>query len=163
MSVDACLACQETPTPQTGIFNHVTTSLALGTIRKERPDDYQDAMKAWRHLLRQETPPQDNFLGGPGTQLRALLGSIGFRPCDTCKAYARTMDQHGPDWCLENQEVILDWLQYNAKKRKVPFFRVVGRGLLLQAIKQSRKTMITNLKDAFEEVYCVTLDRRPDR
>ena len=160
-TLDACQVCSDTATPETGSFNRVTTSLSFGKIRKERPEDLQAAKTAWGHLL-QRTQPEP-FLGGPGTILKALLGTIGFRPCETCRGYATKMDREGPDWCTDNEETILDWLQKNAKKRGVPFIRSVGRVVLRRAIKQSRKTIMGNLKDSFEEVYCVTLDRRPDR
>ena len=107
--LSVCLSCHKTTTPETGAFNHATTSVSLVTIKEDRPEDYPEARRAWGPLIRGDI--QEVHLGGPGTQLRALLGRMGFRPCDTCRTYSTTMDRNGPDWCDQNQEKILNWLQ----------------------------------------------------
>ena len=159
---DACRACWETATPATGSFNHVTTSLSLGAVKVHNPEDLEDARRAWGHLLRRAVSV-NQFLGGVGSSFKALLATVGFQPCETCNNYARKMDREGPDWCEENEDLILGWIKNNARKRGVPYVRFAVRQVLRLAIKQARDNMIKNLKDAFQEVYCVNLDRRKDR
>lgn len=89
---------------------------------------------------------------GPGTELRKLLHHLGIQPkgrnCK-CNEHARLMDQRGPEWCADNIEQILDWLEAEASTRPIVgilFSRAVARELVKLAIKRSRTTL-TSLAD----------------
>lgn len=53
---------------------------------------------------------------GPGTELKAILASLGIQPsvsCD-CNAKARQMDAWGPEGCRKNFDIIVKWMQEGA-------------------------------------------------
>lgn len=83
--------------------------------------------------------------GGPGTELRRLLHTIGIQPkgrdCG-CNAHALEMDRNGGEWCQANLESIIDWLQAEAKKRPLVgmlFSRLAARQMVQLAISRARK------------------------
>jgi hypothetical protein len=83
--------------------------------------------------------------GGPGTELRRLLHTIGIQPkgkdCQ-CNAHALEMDRKGVEWCRENLESIIDWLEVEAKKRPllgILFSRLAARQMVTLAISRARK------------------------
>lgn len=78
---------------------------------------------------------------GPGTELKKLLKRIGIdaKPGCLCNARAAVMDRNGCDWCEANQETIVDWLQEEATKRKLPFIRLAGYAIIKLAIRKARK------------------------
>lgn len=57
--------------------------------------------------------------GGPGTELKALLASLGIltRPGCSCNAYAAAMDAWGPAESKRRREEIAGWLKAEAGKR----------------------------------------------
>ena len=79
---------------------------------------------------------------GPGTELAALLKTIGIdakeKGCK-CKSHAKRMDREGPQWCRDNIETILGWLQTEAKKRKLPFIKAAAKQVVLLAIRRAEK------------------------
>lgn len=81
---------------------------------------------------------------GPGTELKALLKRVGIvaSPGCSCNTRAKLMDANElkePGWCEKNLETICDWLQEEAKKRKLPFLRMAGKILVRKAIRNARK------------------------
>lgn len=83
-------------------------------------------------------------LGGPGTELKALLSFLGFTstPTCSCNARARTMDENEakePGWCEANIETILDWLKEQADSRGLPFFRAGAKVLVRRAISNAKR------------------------
>ena len=86
---------------------------------------------------------------GPGTEIKKLLKKIGIvaSPNCNCNAYANMMDLNGEDWVLENIETVVDWLQSEADKRKLPFLRVAGKTLVKLAVRKSRKNNKKCLKN----------------
>jgi hypothetical protein len=64
--------------------------------------------------LRAPPPPP----GGPGTELKALLASLGLRAggC-SCDRHAEMMDRNGAAWCRANRETVAGWLRGEANKR----------------------------------------------
>ena len=80
---------------------------------------------------------------GPGTELKTLLRRFGIRErlgCQ-CGKYTLLMDQRGPDWCLQNLELIVDVMEREAECRGLPFLRSVGRALVKRSIRKSRRVM----------------------
>lgn len=87
----------------------------------------------------QPAPKQQPTTSGPGTELKKLLKKVGIvaAPGCSCNKRARIMDEKGCDWCRENVEMIVDWLGEEASKRKLPFFRAVGKMLVNRAIRNA--------------------------
>lgn len=80
-------------------------------------------------------------VSGPGGHLKAILAAMGIkagRHC-SCSKRAAYMDYMGPRWCEENIELIVGWLQDEAKKRRLPFFKTAGRMLVRRAIMLARR------------------------
>lgn len=78
---------------------------------------------------------------GPGTELKALLKTIGITstPNCSCNKKAAIMDRNGCDWCEENIDKIDSWLAEEAKKRSLPYTSIIGKTLIRIAIKRARK------------------------
>ena len=57
---------------------------------------------------------------GPGTEMKKLLKRVGIvaTPDCSCNARANDMNLRGEEWCLENLDLIINWLEYEAKKRE---------------------------------------------
>jgi hypothetical protein len=102
------------------------------------------AVPPFRNCRPKNQPPRlpDNLLpGGVGTELKKLLAILGIHPepgCP-CNAHAAEMDRRGCDWCEENIEKIVGWLEEEATKRNLPFFRFAGRRLVKLAIWRARR------------------------
>jgi hypothetical protein len=79
--------------------------------------------------------------GGPGTELKALLKTIGIvaKPGCSCNKRARIMDEKGCDWCEANIATISDWLREEARKRRLPYLDIAGIALIRRAIKRARR------------------------
>jgi hypothetical protein len=78
---------------------------------------------------------------GPGTELKALLKTIGITasPTCACNKRAKVMDEKGCDWCEEHIDEIDGWLAEEAKKRKLPYISLAGKTLIRLAIRRARK------------------------
>jgi hypothetical protein len=83
----------------------------------------------------------DSPTSGPGTELKALLATIGIVASPTCKcnAMARRMDQWGPDESLAHMEEIVDVMEETAKARKLPFLRAGARQMVRLACWKARR------------------------
>jgi len=79
--------------------------------------------------------------GGPGTELKALLKTIGItaKPNCSCNKRSKVMDEKGCDWCEENLDEIDGWLAEESKKRKLPYLSLAGKTLIRLAIRRARK------------------------
>lgn len=75
-------------------------------------------------------------LVGPGKELKKLLKLFGIIPEPGCQCNKRAayMDQMGCQWCRENIETIVDWLQEEAEKRKMLFLRSAAKIIVNRAI-----------------------------
>jgi hypothetical protein len=96
------------------------------------------------------TSSKFSHVGGPGTELKKLLGRIGIKETPTCSCNSRAalMDRNGPDWCQQNRSLIIGWLAEEAAKRKVPFtnlplpFNPAAAGKIVDfAIHRARKAI----------------------
>ena len=81
---------------------------------------------------------------GAGTELRKLLHKIGIEPrgeeCK-CNEHMHEMDDNGIEWCEQNIETILDWLEEEAKKRPIVgklFVRAIAKLIIERAIANAR-------------------------
>ena len=84
-------------------------------------------------------PPK--VASGPGTELKALLKTVGIvaKPNCSCNKRARIMDQKGCDWCEENIDTLDGWLAEESRKRKLPYISLAGKTLIRLAIRRARK------------------------
>lgn len=80
--------------------------------------------------------------GGPGTELKKLLGWFGIKEAGSCRCKSRAalMDSRGIKWCEENIDTILSWLQQEAKARHLPFVFIGAKQMVKLAIWKSKKT-----------------------
>ena len=49
------------------------------------------------------------------------------------------MEQIEPGWTEQNIEQVIDWMQEEAKKRKLPFIRAAAKVLVKLAIRRAKK------------------------
>jgi len=82
------------------------------------------------------------ILGGPGTELKALLKVIGITssPTCSCNARAKTMDSWGPDECEARLPEIVGWLEEESRKRNLPFVRFAAEQVVKLAIRRARRS-----------------------
>lgn len=82
--------------------------------------------------------------GGPGTELKKLLATVGITATPNCPCNARAvqMDENEsrePGWCESNIDTIVGWLREEAEKRGLPFLDIAGRLLVKRAIRNARR------------------------
>lgn len=79
---------------------------------------------------------------GVGTRLKGVLGQLGFKSSKTCgcNKKATYIDQRGKKWAKENREEIVDMLQEEANKRRLPFSRFAAHQLVRYAIFTTPRT-----------------------
>lgn len=80
---------------------------------------------------------------GVGTELKKLLSYINITssPNCSCTSRARAMNEKGIHWCKNNKEIIIGWLEEEAKKRKLPFIRYAASKILDLAIYRAEKKL----------------------
>jgi hypothetical protein len=95
----------------------------------------------YRRIARQYSLSAVPITPGPGTELKALLKTIGItaKPNCSCNKRAKVMDEKGCDWCEENIDEIDGWLAEESKKRKLPYLSLAGKTLIRLAIRRARK------------------------
>lgn len=78
---------------------------------------------------------------GPGSILSGMLSSLGIKsaPTCSCKRRALEMNAKGPEWCEENIDQIVGWLEEEAKKRRLPFVKTVAKLMVQRAISKSKR------------------------
>ena len=125
----------------------VTKTGDLWTIDTDHPDypsDYHPSIPdITEHLinLMKENNTKIQDAGGPGTELKNILGKFGITasPQCSCTQRMKIMNDRGIEWCKDNIEYIVNWLEEEAAKRKLPFMRFIGRKLVKSAIKRAEK------------------------
>lgn len=84
--------------------------------------------------------------GGPGTELKRLLGRLGIQSGSACACnrHAIEMNRLGVEGCslVEKQTEIVDWLEAEAETRGMPFNRLAGRLLVRAAVRAARRAQI---------------------
>lgn len=94
----------------------------------------------------QERVQLERNAGGVGTELKKLLSKLGIvaTPNCSCNARAKLMDNNGIEWCENNQDLIIDWLREEARKRGMPFIDLAGKTILKRAIYNAKKVIINH-------------------
>jgi len=82
-----------------------------------------------------------NLGEGVGTELKGLLSIIGINsvPNCSCNARAKIMNDNGIEWCKNNKDEILSWMQEEASKRNLPFLKFGAKRILNYAISKAEK------------------------
>jgi hypothetical protein len=78
---------------------------------------------------------------GAGSELKKILQYVGIKatPNCACNRRALEMDSRGVEWCRNNKEHILKWLEEEAKRRKLPFVKFGAEQMLKLAIRRASK------------------------
>lgn len=78
---------------------------------------------------------------GVGTELKRFLSNFGIKTTPNCRCTSRAIEMNfqGVEWCKNNRELIVDWLEEEAKARNLPFLRFFGHKALDIAIKRTEK------------------------
>jgi hypothetical protein len=99
------------------------------------------ASNAWTYRLQISCPPEPRArtAEGPGSELTRLLNRfwIRYQPGCKCQDRAAQMDDMGPEWCRENRELILSWMEEEARRRGIPYLRVAAELVLEAAISRA--------------------------
>jgi hypothetical protein len=100
-------------------------------------DDPSSVLRALFPRTMEEDP------NGPGTQLSKMIKSLGIHMSDSCscRRHALEMNEKGNDWCENNIDTVVGWLEQEAKNRGLPFVKMVGKVMVGRAIKKSRKLL----------------------
>jgi hypothetical protein len=130
---EACDYCSTLQNSRT--HNQMTVSLAIQSVKANKPDELKEFIKQVNHLISTEVV---NIGEGPGTELTKILSWFAKdTPGCKCKDRAHTMNIWGVQGCKNNMDTILDWLQESAKERKIPYVRSLARSLVNLAIKRA--------------------------
>jgi hypothetical protein len=105
--------------------------------RSETPEvteSYGDRMAGTTYI-----PNRNTTGGGPGTELKKLLGKIGLAEQASCQCNSRAqqMDANGPQWCRDNLDTIVGWLREEAERRGLPFVETGARLMVKLAIRRA--------------------------
>ena len=102
---------------------------------------YEECQAECSNTRKAKTMPTTKTTG-PGTELANILKILGIdareKGC-SCRSHAKKMDREGPQWCRDNIETILGWLEKEAKKRKLPFIKTAAKQVVLLAIRRAEK------------------------
>jgi hypothetical protein len=76
-----------------------------------------------------------------GTHLKRLVSYFGIKPINEskkkscgCNTHAALMDRRGAEWCRQNIEEIVDWMEVEAKERGMFFLRFPAKLFVQKAI-----------------------------
>lgn len=133
----------QTAVPYAAFMHHLFVSLPRGACRAvddcglypHTKDSCGPSALMWRGFDMGALP------GGPGTELKALLGGwpFYFKPTVGCRCLDRAsrMDRLGADWCEQNIDVISGWLREEATNRRLPYADAMGKALIRKAMRRA--------------------------
>ena len=80
---------------------------------------------------------------------KLIIISIGYSACHWCHVMeeesfedlevAKIMNENGTEWCKNNKDEILSWMQEEANKRNLPFLKFGAKRILNYAISKAEK------------------------
>lgn len=78
--------------------------------------------------------------GGAGTELKKLLAPF-FKTTATCgcNKMASEMDRLGPDWCIENIDMIVRVMASEAKNRNLPFIPLAAKAMIRISVRREKR------------------------
>ena len=108
--------------PPSERLDYISRRLASGRLSV----DPNTALSGQHHLARttdhsyhnQPVPPE-RWKAGPGTELHAILESMGIKPSESCPCRNRIcqMNKWGPEGCRERRDEIVAWLREQQERR----------------------------------------------
>jgi len=115
--------------------DNITKDIARAKFLQIAGDDIQLFLQKQYPKTLEEEPY------GPGSILHSMFSSLGIKagPNCSCKRHALKMNEEGIEWCEENLETILGWLQEETKKRNIPFVKSAASLIVKRAINKARK------------------------
>lgn len=132
----ACEHCSNLPNART--HNEVTASLAINSVKENKPEELKQFIGTVSYLLKKETIKPTELGPGPGTELKKILSWFAVdTPSCKCTDRANLMNVWGPEGCRNNINTILDWLQEEANNRGMPFVKAIAKQLVLLAISRA--------------------------
>lgn len=105
-------------------------------------EKYPKTVRIPTKIRQQISQAQDKSIGeGVGTELKGLLSMIGITssPTCSCNKRAKSMNEHGIQWCKDNIPTIVGWLGEEAKKRNLPFLKFAATKIVKLAIYRAEK------------------------
>jgi hypothetical protein len=115
-------------------INIVTISLAL-----LNSTDKASIAKQYASII-EETIIEGELVG---TELRKQISWFVWNQkvsnCKTCKNREERMNRWGCDRCLQNIDIILEWLKESAKNHYYPYNEFLVKRLVMKAINNARK------------------------
>ena len=126
--------CKWDTVQQGDMMIHVCPTCGKSIANKDRPPETPCKGRKPQAPIK---PP-----AGVGTRLKGVLSTFGFKSSKTCgcNKKAAYIDQKGRQWAKENREEIVDMLQEEATKRRLPFSRFAARQLVSLAILTAPRT-----------------------
>jgi hypothetical protein len=123
--------------PEWFVAEHNDAQYGMTVLSRVPEDRPKDETKPWPKTDKDGNPC------GCGTNLKGWLKKIGIEasPTCSCNARAKAMDLQGPQWCRDNIETILDWLNEEATKRNLGglFFRPAVKLVVQRSIAKAEK------------------------
>ena len=110
------------------------------SLKEEGFEGYKECDDNCRTITRTKEEPVATKTTGPGTELSKMLSAWGIKESAkcSCKKMSRLMDGWGAACATEpHLTTIIDHLQKEAKKRKLPFVRTLAKALVLRAVRRS--------------------------
>jgi hypothetical protein len=104
---------------------------------------HEDFLKSINKSQVSENSPNNTPLDigdGVGTELKNILKLMGITATNncSCNAKAKIMNEKGIEWCKDNIDTIVGWLQEEASKRRLPFFTYGAKKLIKLAIHRAQ-------------------------
>jgi hypothetical protein len=89
-------------------------------------------------------PKQPKYIIRPGQELSTILGKFGLHERNNCSCkdrafYMDSMELQEPGWCEKNIDIIVGWLEEEAKNRHLPFSKIAAKALVKLAIYRAKK------------------------
>lgn len=122
------------------------TSKSLENVKKElfsNPSTNKTLSDGYNQYVKEQ---KEDIQEGVGAELKILLSYMNIKsnPNCSCNAKAKTMNKNGIQWCKDNKNTIIGWLEEEAKKRKLPFIRYGAKKILDLAIYRAEKKQKKN-------------------
>lgn len=109
-------------------------------LREALGDNPAQSLRALFPKTLEENP------NGTGSILAGMIHSLGIKMTAncSCRRHALEMNEKGPEWCEQNIDTILSWLEEESKKRSIPFVKPVAKLMVQRAIAVSKKLSLKN-------------------
>ncbi len=109
-----------------------TPEQCIGCIKTTTPRDINEVTRAMAGMSQSTS--------GVGTTLANTINwFITHGTCYSCPNREQVMNAWGPDRCLKELPIIMDWLRESANKQGYPFSELLVKGTLLSILRFHRR------------------------